>query len=375
MAKPLSLYLHIPFCTKKCAYCSFYSTAVTNEMTKLYVTALKEEIKKWGGRTDRPINTIYFGGGTPSVLDIAEIKELTECIFSNFNVSENCEITFEINPEKADVEYLKALKQLKVNRLSIGMQSADDNMLNVLGRRHTSVNTENCIQTAKSVGFNNISVDLMLCLPNNNRESLQKSLDFIKRVSPQHISAYMLSIEENTLFYKKKDTYNFPNEDAQAEEYLYVCSALKEMGYEHYEISNFCKQGFHSRHNNVYWNCEEYLGIGPSAYSYFEGKRFHYENDLRKFINSAETVFDEYGGSFYEYIMLKLRLSSGLSKREIEQIYKKTFSKKFFNKVGLLSQAGFVNFNNDCISLTESGMLISNAIITELTEEELYENV
>lgn len=375
MHKPLSLYLHIPFCIKKCAYCSFYSTAVTNEMTELFVTALTEEIKKWGGRTDRPINTIYFGGGTPSVLSINQIKTITDCIFSCFNVKGTSEITFEINPEKADVEYLKALKQLKINRLSIGMQSSSDSTLKLLGRRHTSFDTANCINLARSVGFNNVSLDLMLCLPNSTPQALQKDLAFIKEFMPEHISAYMLSLEENTALYKKKDLYTFPNEDAQAEEYLYVCNALKEMGYNHYEISNFCKDGFQSRHNNVYWNCEEYIGIGPSAYSYFEGKRFHYENDLRGFIKGADTVYDEDGGGFYEYIMLKLRLSSGLSKREIEQTYNKTFSKKFLNKAEMLKDAGLVKYNGENLSLTENGMLISNSIITELTEEELYENV
>ncbi len=375
MAKPLSLYLHIPFCKKKCAYCSFYSTAVTNEMTSNFVTALTNEIKKWGGRTDRPINTIYFGGGTPSALDIAQIKALIECIFSCFNVNKDCEITFELNPEKADFEYLKALKELKINRLSIGMQSADDFMLKLLGRRHTCDDTKACINTARSVGFNNISLDLMLCLPNSNKATLEKSLEFIKAVSPEHISAYMLSLEENTLLYKKKYLYTFPDEESEAEEYLYLCNALKEMGYNHYEISNFCKEGFHSRHNNVYWNCQEYIGIGPSAYSYFEGERFHYANDLRAFIKGSDTVYDEEGGSLYEYVMLKLRLSSGLNQKELKQLYNKTFSNKFIEKANMLKAAGLVNFSGESISLTENGMLISNSIITELTEEELYENV
>lgn len=375
MDKPFSLYLHIPFCQRKCAYCSFYSAAANEIQINAYSKSLQREIKKWGGRTDRPIDTIYFGGGTPSVLSIQTVKEIINSVYNSFKVKKDCEITFEVNPNSVDKEYLSALKQLGVNRLSIGIQTGDDDLLNLLGRKHSVMDSIECFNNARSVGFDNISVDLMLCIPNSTTEQTIKSLELLKQLNPEHISAYMLILEENTVFYKKQNELDFLSEQAEADEYMLVCDFLKNIGYKHYEISNFCKENKESKHNTRYWLCEEYLGLGPSAYSYFEGKRFHFERDLKGFINQANTVFDEEGGSLEEYIMLALRLSKGLVKAELENKYGKTFSKSFIKRAEMLKEVGLINFSENGISLTEKGMLISNGIITEFTSEDFYENV
>lgn len=375
MDKPLSVYLHIPFCLKKCAYCDFYSTGANSQQIEAYIGALKKEIKKWGGRTDRPIDTIYFGGGTPSVLDIKQVKDILNSVFDSFNVQRGCEITFEVNPATVNKEYLKELKEIGVNRLSIGIQSGDDAVLKLLGRQHSVQDGINCFNDARKVGFDNISVDLMLGIPNSTTAQTRKSLELIKELSPEHISAYMLILEENTYFYKKRNELVFPDEDAEEKEYMLVCEELKKAGYEHYEISNFCKNGNHSRHNTRYWLCGEYLGLGPSAYSYFEGKRFHYSRDLKGFISAPQTVFDEKGGSLEEFIMLALRLSRGIIKAELENKYGKTFSSSLIKKAEFLKQLNLVNFDKESLSLTEKGMLISNSIITELISEDFYEDI
>lgn len=358
LTKPLGLYIHIPFCKQKCNYCDFYSVAVDSKTKRDYVTALQREIKQWGDKLGRPIDTVYFGGGTPSLLT-EFLPEIMKAVKSSFKVSETAEITMEMNPGDNAEKVLKWALKSGVNRLSIGAQSGNNEELGILGRRHTAEETVQTVRLARDLGFNNISLDIMLGLPHSTPESLNKSLDFITNLNPEHISAYILKIEENTPFHKMYDTLNLPDEDKTADQYLQMCEYLESKGYEHYEISNFCKKDMMSRHNLKYWELEEYLGIGPAAHSYVDGKRFFYRRNLADFIEGSSPVSDGIGGTEAERIMLSLRLGKGL---KIE------FNRKLRIKCDLLEKNGLLKTDKNRIILTDKGMLLSNSIITEILE-------
>lgn len=365
--KSLGLYLHIPFCEKKCRYCDFYSTFLNEELLDSYTQALIKSIKKWGGKLRRPLSTVYFGGGTPSLLGERVIEIMNE-VKEAFTLEDSCEITLELNPRSNSKKALNYFKEAGINRLSIGMQSALDSELEVLGRTHSFLQTKETVLMAREIGFSNISLDLMLGLPNSTPETLEKSLNAITELNPQHISAYILKIEPNTVFYKTENSLNLPDEDKTAAQYLQMCEFLEGNGYSHYEISNFAKVGFESRHNLKYWHCEEYLGIGPSAHSFLDGKRFYYPRDLKAFINEGEPVFDGVGGEWEEYIMLHLRLKEGLNLTALEKRYGKTLSAHTLRKIRLLEKNGLVTTGHNSVSLTNNGFLLSNAIISEILE-------
>lgn len=356
------LYIHIPFCEKKCAYCDFYSAFVSEEMLDKYVEALYREITKWGGSFDRPIDTIYVGGGTPSLLGV-RILPLMECIRKNFKIADNAEITAEVNPDSHAEVFLPNAKKAGVNRISIGAQSGDNEMLKTLGRTHTAEDTAKTVSFARALGFSNISLDLMLGLPQSNLKTLGRDIDFIRGLSPEHISAYILKVEPNTAFGRKCEALLLPDDDGVAEQYLYMCECLEGEGFCHYEISNFSKDGFESRHNLKYWLDEEYLGIGPAAHSFVDGRRFYYPRDLHGFLQGADTIPDGVGGDRHEKLMLALRLKAGIN---LEDIYSPV-PKEILHRAERLCRAGFINYDYPHISLTNEGMLLSNSVILELT--------
>lgn len=358
----LGLYLHVPFCVKKCAYCDFYSAVTTEQMLDKFTKGLIKEIKRWGGIIDRPIDTLYIGGGTPSLLQ-HRIMDIIGAVRENFELLPNAEITAELNPSGDITDFLQYAKKAGVNRLSIGVQSGIDGELKMLGRQHTVADAKKTVDTARELGFDNISLDLMLCLPDSTTDTLSKSIDCILSLEPEHISAYMLKIEPNTIFGRISPT--LPDEDAQSQQYLYMCDRLENAGYSHYEISNFARNGYESRHNTKYWILEDYLGIGPSAHSCLNGRRFYYPKDLHGFIESPETV-DDGAVEESERIMLGLRLKDGITV--------KNPSGRLSDFLSQLEKAKLIKINGDNISLTNSGMLVSNSIITEITEL-VYENV
>ena len=362
----LGLYLHIPFCSSKCAYCDFYSAFCNEDLLNGYTAALIREIKQWGGKVNRPIDTVYFGGGTPSLLG-HRLIEIMEAVNEAFKVSKGAEITLEMNPT-ADVSIFEYAKTAGVNRLSIGAQSKDNEKLKMLGRKHTAEDTEKTVTLARKFGFSNVSLDLMICLPDSTISSLEKDIDFIKRLNPEHISAYILKIEPKTAFYKKRAELKLPDDELSAKQYLKVCESFENAGYSHYEISNFAKKGYESRHNLKYWNLCEYLGIGPSAHSFLDGKRFFYPANLKEFINKNEPSFDSFGGGAEEYIMLKLRTANGLSVSELERKYNLNLSVDFNKKCIAFEKVGLLKATSDRIFLTDKGMLLSNSIITEFLE-------
>ncbi len=358
--RSLGLYIHIPFCTRKCNYCDFYSCFYNKDTLGVCLSALKCEIQKWGGKLNRPIDTIYIGGGTPSLL-CEHIVSLCDTIRQSFKVIDDCEFTVEVNPSSSG-EFLHYAKLAGANRLSVGVQSGCNNTLKTLGRTHTADDAAKTVSAAKSLGFDNISVDLMLALPDSNLQTLKGDVDFMLSLDPQHISAYILKIEQNTVFAKRQDALNLPDDDLVAEQYLFMCDTLQKNGYKHYEISNFAKNSAVSRHNMKYWCGDDYLGIGPSAHSFVDGKRFYYPRDLNAFIKEPKTVYDGTGGDSAEQLMLGLRLSQGVN---LEKIYG-SVPQEIINKVSMLEKAGYIKADLPNISLTDSGMLISNSIITEL---------
>ncbi|MBO5020459.1 MAG: radical SAM family heme chaperone HemW [Clostridia bacterium] len=367
MHNKAGLYLHIPFCEKKCAYCDFYSVLKTEEVMKNYISALNLEIMKWGGRIDRPIDTVYIGGGTPSLL-CDRIKPLVEQIKKSFKIEKDAEITVELNPNASD-DFLTAAKASGVNRISIGAQSASDTQLKMLGRNHTALDTENIVRRVRKLGFDNISLDLMICLPSSDLVSLKKDIDFICELDPEHISAYILKLEVNTRLFRDK-SLRMPDEDKSAEQYLFMCKYLEEKGYLQYEISNFCKKGRESRHNLKYWRLDEYIGIGPSAHSFFEGKRFYYPRDLKAFIRDPQILPDGMGGDEQEKLMLSLRLKEGIDLNEYINQHHVRLEKELLK----LKEVGLIEIYGTRISLTPQGMLVSNSIITHITEL-IYENL
>ena len=337
-------------------------------MLDKYSEGLIWQIKNWGGRLCRPlVDTVYFGGGTPSLLG-ERIIPIIGAVRENCRVADGGEITLEINPSGNSEKVLSAAKKAGVNRLSVGAQSGDNEMLSILGRTHSAQDTLNTVKAARKMGFRNISLDLMIGLPGSDLTVLKADLDFILSAEPNHISAYILKLEENTQFYKRRDTLNLPDEDQTAEQYLFMCRYLEERGFSHYEISNFAKEDKEGKHNLKYWRCEEYLGIGPSAHSFLTGERFYYPRDSRAFLRGEPPISDGKGGEEEEYIMLALRLKEGLCFKK----YRKRFGKDLpdsIKKAALpLKRAGLLNINDESISLTHQGMLLSNSVITNLLE-------
>ncbi len=356
------LYLHIPFCERKCNYCDFYSGSFSSETKERYVDKLCYEIEKWGRLNTCPIDTIYFGGGTPSLLTACELEKIMNTVRSSFNICNDAEITCEINPAD-DGSFIEAAAALGINRLSIGAQSSDDTELEILGRRHSFADAIKTVELAKNNGITNISIDIMIGLPESSIESLECSINDILSLDVPHISSYILKVEEGTPFYK--NGILLPDDDAVADQYLFMCEKLQKAGYTHYEISNFAKPSFESKHNNKYWNCEEYIGIGPAAHSFFGGRRMYYPRSIDSFFNDVSPIDDGPGGAKEEFIMLSLRLSKGL----VFSKYKERFgslSEALITKARLYK--GLCEVNEDSIRLTNEGMLISNNIITNLLE-------
>lgn len=323
----------------------------------------------------RPADTVYFGGGTPSVLSAEQLCQLLFAVKDAFSVTDNAEITIEVNPENADATFFARLKEGGFNRLSIGVQSLHNDTLKFLGRGHTSEKAISAVKLARGAGFDNISLDIMLSLPNENSERTIETVLKVADLSPEHISCYMLMLEEKTALFAKKDTLSLPDEEQVSSEYEKVCDILSQKGYSHYEISNFCKEDKESRHNLKYWNDKEYIGIGPSAYSFVDKERFHYENNLHAFIKAPECVSDGAGGDFYEYIMLKLRLKNGINEKEIKRLFSKKFSSNFYSQAETLRESGFAFFENGNFAFTDKGMLVSNTLICDMTQEDMYEDL
>ncbi|MBQ8209494.1 MAG: radical SAM family heme chaperone HemW [Clostridia bacterium] len=368
------LYIHIPFCRSKCPYCDFYSVPRNDALIEKYCDALIDEIetgrrtKDFTENSDMSFDTVYFGGGTPSVIGAERLGRILECIRKNYTISADAEITAECNPSTVDDEFFINLSSYGFNRISLGMQSAVDSERHSLGRLADKNKVLSVINSARKSGITNISLDVMLGVPSQTMESLDETVDFLLDTDVPHISAYMLSIEEGTNFHKRQDSLVLPDEDAVCDMYSHLAQRLTQQGFEHYEISNFAKSGFESRHNLKYWECEEYLGLGAAAHSFINGKRFFFERNAEAFISGDTAVFDSYGGDSEEFIMLALRLKKGISAQDYYKRFGCSLPLSFTEKAKAFITSGHMTLDGDTYSLTQKGMLISNYIISNLED-------
>lgn len=364
----MGLYVHVPFCIKKCAYCDFYSLSLKS-LHGNYIDALNKQMKNLSKvYSDRFFDTVYIGGGTPTILDAQRLGVLLTSIFQNFNIDKSAEITIEANPATLDEQKLKALLSGGVNRLSIGCQSAVDSELKTLGRSHSFAEFVETYKLVRYAGFNNISVDLMYAISDQTLETFKYSLESVTQLAPEHISLYGLKIEPNTLFYKNRDKLAFPGEDEFCQMYLEAGKYLSSMGYSKYEISNFSKAGYESRHNMKYWKMQDYLGLGPGAHSFVNCRRFAYSRDVLGYIKAVnEDREPEYSENciisandlLNEEFMLNMRLITGYDmdgRLALDE-----------EKLSLFEKHGYIARHDNNIRFTDNGFLVSNYLLSELT--------
>ncbi len=363
--KNIGLYIHIPFCRSKCPYCDFYSFAHSKNQIDEYTKALNERLVSSISTLHCKGDTLYFGGGTPSVLGADNLAMLVDACRNGF-LTDDAEITVECNPYKLDEDFFSKLYNCGVNRISMGLQSAIDSERRALGRLSDRQQVENAVKAAQKVGFKNITLDVMLGIPNQTEKSLDETLDFCTSLGVPHISAYILKLEENTHFYKNREKYSFPDDDMTADLYLQMCEALENNSIMQYEISNFAKSGYESRHNLKYWHCEEYLGLGPSAHSFLDGKRFYFDRDFSGFINGNLPIQDGHGGDFTEYAMLNLRLTEGLQNSKVIEKFGHDIPNGIYEKSKVFIDNGFMTADENKISLTRKGFLMSNTILSTI---------
>ena len=364
MSEFLGLYIHFPFCKKKCPYCSFYSLENMLNLKQDYIKAVCREIYNFGNQINKKVDTIYLGGGTPSVFTCYEIAEIIKSIKKNFKVYDNSEITMEVNPaDYANIDF-EFLKFSGVNRISVGAQTLDDKGLKILGRRHSVKDIFKTYNQIKAAKIDNISFDLILGFPNQTKKDIDNFINFYEENRLSHLSAYMLKIEEGTPYYESN--LEFASDDLCSDFYIYLSDKMQKLNYCHYEISNFCLKDKQSKHNLKYWNLDDYLGIGPSAHSLVDKSRFYYKGSLEDFISCGEILDEGIGKTPEEYVMLKLRLAEGISNEEYKNRFGESLPKVFFQKAKKFEELGLVKINKNNMSLTLKGFLLSNKIISEL---------
>ena len=356
-----SAYIHIPFCRQKCHYCSFVSFPQT-DLKKQYVETLKREIKHF--YSNDLLNTLYFGGGTPSLMEPDEIQQ----IISLFNINSTTEITFELNPEQVSYKYLVSLKNIGINRLSFGCQTFDNQILKLIGRKHSATNVIEAISTAQQVGYDNMSLDFIYCLPSQTIKGFENDLKQATALNIQHISLYGLKIDNDCYFAIHKPA-NLPDDDMQACMYEKAIEILTNSGFEHYEISNFSKSGYYSRHNLNYWNNEQYYGFGLAAHGYTEGVRYENTTDFKKYFSNPTThakihkvTTDE---SLEEEIFLGFRRMQGINVKKINQKFNIDFENMFSTALTKYQQSGHLEYSNGNYHLTTKGILVSNIILAD----------
>ena len=373
---PLGIYIHVPFCRSKCQYCDFYSlTQKDDKLMDSYLDAVCDHIRETGDLTpDYRVDTIYFGGGTPSFFGADGMTAILTTLRKNFDISADAEITFEAHPDSVSPKLLRKLRSEGFNRVSLGIQCDDDRILEKIGRPHTYTQAVNAMQRIRKAGFKNVSVDLIYGLPGQTLESWQRTLRNVLELQPNHISCYGLKVEPGTPLYEYKDIAALPDDDMQADMYLATIEILRGKGYRQYEISNFCHRGYESRHNLKYWTGGEYLGFGPDASSDFAGKRFKIVRDLRRYIDGIhgggqvlEDIQDvpprERAG---EYLMMRLRTSMGINREEYEKQFLLPFAPLEEALEACRGRGHALRAEGGRWRLTPEGLLLSNSIISDL---------
>ena len=379
--KKIGVYIHIPFCKQKCYYCDFISYANNEKYFEKYVQALIKEINNFLYNNDVEIETIYIGGGTPSIIDAKYIEKIIT-IFQEKNLLENTkEITIEVNPGTVDEDKIKSYKKIGINRLSIGLQSTDNNMLKQIGRIHCYEDFLNTYRLSRKIGFDNINVDLMIGLPNQKISDVKNSLEKIinlKPNSPEHISVYSLIVEENTPIEKMINGGNLklPDEKTERNMYWYVKNFLELNGYKHYEISNFAKEGYETKHNLDCWNQKEYIGFGVAAHSYINDVRFGNISNIEKYIKNCENnefeknkIIDEVEEDIFskeqECMLIGLRKIDGISIQEFKNKFGDNPIFVFKNELSKLVDDGLIVVDFDNIKLTNKGLDLANLVWEE----------
>ena len=373
---PLGIYVHVPFCRSKCQYCDFYSlTDPDGKLMDQYLTAMIAHIRETGELAPGyKVDTIYFGGGTPTFFGAEGMATILTAIRRSFDVDGDAEITFEANPDTVSDKLLARLKAEGFNRVSLGVQCDDDAILEKLGRPHDYAQAVSAAQRIRHAGFKNLSLDLMYGLPGQTLRGWKDTLERVLTINPEHISCYGLKIEEGTPFWKIQDSLNVADDDLQADMYLAAVEILRGHGFRQYEISNFARKGLYSRHNMKYWTGGEYIGFGPNASSDFAGKRFTNIRDLKAYIEGIKT-----GGAVIaemdeiplreragEYLMLRLRTIMGISRGEYEKRFLLPFDEIEAAMEKNRSYGYAAKSDDGRWRLTPKGYLISNSIISDL---------
>ena len=366
--KPLGIYVHIPFCKSKCEYCDFYSLGGSRDRrtTDQYLQALADHIRETGRLApDYTVDTVYFGGGTPSFFGAENLEKILDELQKRFHFGADPEITLEANPDSAqDISALRQLHDAGFDRLSLGMQSADDAELRRIGRVHTHAQTVRAVENARAAGFDNLSLDLIYGLPGQTMTRWQANLDAALALAPEHLSCYGLKVEEGTPLFARRERFTLPDDDAQADMYLSAVGLLARQGYEQYEISNFCRPGRAARHNSRYWTLAEYLGFGPGAHSDFGGERFALARDLDAYL-AGHIVYSECSAPSAreretERVMLALRTTRGVAADTLPEAARRILRN--------CEAHGLAHLSGGFYALTPRGFLVSNAILVDLLE-------
>ena len=376
MDKRVGIYIHIPFCASKCAYCNFYSLAGSDKLIPTYNSAVLRHIEEYAPQLDGYlIDTVYFGGGTPSHYGAGRLISIFNALKKHGHVLLNSEVTVEINPGGIEKDELIKLRRAGFNRLSVGVQCASDAMLKSLGRTHTFGDAEETVKNARQAGFDNVSADIIYGLPSQNKDSWAETIARTAALKAEHISCYGLKIEEGTQLYVFKDSPFLPDDDAQADMYLYAVETLARFGYKQYEISNFARRGFESQHNLKYWLGDEYIGFGSGAHSYVGLCRYSFIESIEKYIERVNLgqVVVEYSEEMSdyenagEYLMLRLRTTHGISEEEYYNIYplKMDFVLELMRKY---EENGWALFKDGRWRFTPKGFMLSNTLIGEILD-------
>ena len=363
--KTTSVYIHIPFCRGKCNYCSFVSGISTDKKTGYLYSLLKETDYYY---QKEPLRTLYIGGGTPSLMEVSELSK----IINKFEFEPDAEITIEVNPNDVTSDYMSGLKELGFNRVSMGAQSFDDNILKIIGRRHNSSEIYNAVDVTRKAGFNNISLDLIYGLPSQTIDGFRHDLKEVISLGVEHLSLYGLKIDEGCYFYNNMPS-DLPDDDLQADMYLLAGELTSERGYEHYEVSNYAKSGFHSRHNTNYWECGGYYGFGLSAHGYTDGIRYSNTCDIDTYLSCPTSR--EFGKflteeeKLQERIFLGFRLADGVNIAEINSEFNIDFDKKYIKVLDKYLKTGHILKTKNGYKLSDlkdtNGFLLSNIILSE----------
>lgn len=372
----LGLYIHVPFCAQKCYYCDFNSYKINSNQKKEYLINIEREMKFYKDEfKDKCFDTVFFGGGTPSILTVDELKELVNNINENFNIKKDAEITIECNPGTINREKLEAMKKMGINRLSIGLQATQNYHLKSIGRIHTYEEFEKNYYDALDIGFKNINIDLMYALPNQKTQEWKDTLDKIINLNPSHISAYSLILEEGTKLYDMYQNKEFEllDEDTDINMYNYTIDILKRHGYNQYEISNYSKEDLECKHNIIYWKCDNYLGLGPGASGFIGDTRYSNIEDICEYnkciMQNIRPVSEEIEltkkDKIEEFIFMGLRMNEGIN----IDVFKERFDTDFYDiyqeVMDKLIKRELVRFDGKNISLTQKGREISNSVFIE----------